>query len=113
MRIKGIEIPPYPTDEDHAPLLVDLGLADVVRAGEVAEGDLILATVDERGVDYFNDQYTAHPKPHDPTCECGNCCHSIDEDRPIANLGDDNPWDVCDWHLADCLLLIVRAARLT
>lgn len=107
------ELPPYPTDEDHAPLLVDLALAEIVRAADVADGDLVLGMADESGrVEYHNDQYIARPKPYDPTCLCGVCYLSADEQGPVVNLGDDNQWDVCDSMPAEWLVVIVRAARL-
>lgn len=104
-----------PADEDHAPLLVDPAAARIVRAEQVVEGDTVLAsfaTVGERmpTADYFNDQYAARPMPYDPTCGCGACATMADHEGPVANLGDDNPWDVCDpWPAAD-LVLIVPAA---
>ncbi|MFD4588303.1 hypothetical protein [Streptomyces sp. NPDC058434] len=41
----------YPVDTDHAPLLQDPVHARVARAGDVADGDLILAAVSPRGAD--------------------------------------------------------------
>ncbi|WP_416963112.1 hypothetical protein [Streptomyces sp. Agncl-13] len=103
-----------PDDEDHAPLLVDPAAARIVRAGDVREGDTMLACVlDVRGrmpqTDYFNDQYTAHPIPYSPSCGCGVCCLLADEPGPVVNLGDDNQWDVCDPMAASALVLIVPA----
>jgi hypothetical protein len=72
----------YPDDADHAPLLKDPVHARVARAGDVVDGDLILAAVSLRGADYFNDQYTAHP------------------------------WPTCDPWLADALVLIIPARPL-
>jgi hypothetical protein len=106
-----------PDDEDHAPLLVDPAAARVVKAAEVADGDTVLASFGTGGgmlrSDYFNDQYTAHPMTYDPTHGCGSCATMADHDGPVVNLGDDNPWEVCDPHAADSLLLVVPAARLT
>ncbi|MGW7207517.1 hypothetical protein [Streptomyces sp. NPDC054837] len=48
--------------------------ARVARAGEVADGDLVLATVGEQSVDYFTTPYIAHPEPFDRSCGCGVCC---------------------------------------
>ncbi|MEU1020240.1 hypothetical protein [Streptomyces sp. NPDC005898] len=104
-----------PADEDHAPLLVDPAAARIVRAEQIVEGDTVLASFGAYGArmpvaDYFNDQYTARPKPYDPTCGCGSCATMTDHEGPVVDLGDDNPWDVCDpWPAAD-LVLIVPAA---
>ncbi|AYD86238.1 hypothetical protein SEA_DAROLANDSTONE_51 [Streptomyces phage Darolandstone] len=104
-----------PADEDHAPLLVDPAAARIVRAEQVVEGDTVLASFVAYGkrlpvADYFNDQYTARPKTYDPTCGCGSCATMADHEGPVVDLGDDNPWDVCDpWPAAD-LVLIVPAA---
>ncbi|PSJ29813.1 hypothetical protein B7P34_04695 [Streptosporangium nondiastaticum] len=108
-----ITIPPYPIDEDHAPLLLDITLAETSRAADIAEGDVILGAVDEQGrVDYFNDYYRAAPMPYDPTCGCGVCYLAANDEGPVVNLGNDNPWDTCDPHHADARLVIIRAAHL-
>jgi hypothetical protein len=106
-----------PDDEDQAPLLVDPAAARVVRAADVATGDTVLATFPDwpkyQGLPhacYLNDQYQAQPKPYDPTCGCGSCENFADHGGPVVNLGDDNPWDVCDPYAADDLVLIVPAA---
>jgi hypothetical protein len=105
-----------PDDEDQAPLLVDPVHARIVRAAEVAAGDTVLASFPAwpqyKGLPracYSNDQYQAQPKPYDPTCGCGSCINLADHDGPVVNLGDDNPWDVCDPWPADDLALIVPA----
>ncbi|GGR80820.1 hypothetical protein GCM10010252_19170 [Streptomyces aureoverticillatus] len=104
-----------PADEDHAPLLVDPAAARIVRAEQVTEGDTVLASFGGPKdrmptADYFNDQYTARPKPFDPTCGCPSCPTMADHEGPVVNLGDDNPWNVCDpWPAAD-LVLIAPAA---
>ncbi|MFD8005729.1 hypothetical protein [Streptomyces mirabilis] len=101
-----------PADEDHAPPLVDPAAARIVRAEQVTKGDTILAsfgTVDDRMpvADYFNDQYQAHPKPYAPTCGCGSCATMADHEGPVVDLGDDNPWEVCDpWPAADLVLIV-------
>ncbi|MFI5474991.1 hypothetical protein ACIA6D_32880 [Streptomyces cacaoi] len=105
-----------PADEDHAPLLVDPAAARIVRAADVAEGDTVLASFPEYArvqpvemlrPDYFNDQYQASPKPYDPTCGCGSCATMADHEGPVVDLGDDNPWDVCDpWPAADLVLIV-------
>ncbi|MBI0374742.1 hypothetical protein JBE27_00230 [Streptomyces albiflaviniger] len=106
-----------PADGDQAPLLVDPVHARLVRAGDVAEGDLILAAAISMGhglarTDYFNDQYEAHPAPYAPKCECGACCNLADEPGPVVNVSPNNPWETCDpWPEGD-LALIVPAARL-
>ncbi|HZF90422.1 hypothetical protein [Streptomyces sp.] len=113
MRTNRIELPPYPSDEDHAPLLVDLALAEVVFARDVADGDLVLGIADLFGrVEYHNDQYTARPQPFDPTCQCGGCNTYDAAEGPFVNLGDDNQWQVCDSMPAEWLVVIVRAAHL-
>jgi hypothetical protein len=106
-----------PGDEDHAPLLVDPVAARIVRADQVAAGDTILAsfygqrTGTLRTADYFNDQYQAQPMPYDPTHDCGACETMAYHDGPVVNLGDTNPWDVCDPWEAEALVLIVPAYR--
>ncbi|MEU3901659.1 hypothetical protein [Streptomyces sp. NPDC045251] len=102
----------YPQDADHAPLLHDPVHARVARAVDVVEGDLILAAVSLRGADYFNDQYTAHPRPYDPACQCGVCCHLTHEHGRVVVLSNGHPWSTCDPWRADDLVLIVPAARL-
>lgn len=102
-----------PADEDHAPLLVDPAAARIVRAEQVAEGDTVLASFPDYHArrlpvsEYFNDQYQAHPAPYDPACECGSCATMSDHEGPVANLGDNNPWNVCDpWPAADLVLIV-------
>ncbi|MCX4451726.1 hypothetical protein [Streptomyces sp. NBC_01789] len=104
-----------PDDEDHAPLLVDPGAARVVRADRVAAGDTVLAAFPEHGPrgrmvvsDYFNDQYRARPVAYDPAC-CEFCRAAADR-GPVVNLGDVNPWGVCDLWGADAPILVVPAA---
>ncbi|MBB6415820.1 hypothetical protein [Streptomyces sp. AK010] len=132
MRTKCFEFFPVvvtalPNDEDHAPLLVDPAAARIVRAVEVAEGDTILASFPDYHhgdavraqltaypnlgrlprSDYFNDQYQAHPMPYDRTCGCGSCDNLADCTEAVVNLGDDNPWDVCDpWPATDLVLIV-------
>jgi hypothetical protein len=105
-------VTPYPDDADHGPLLVDPVHARVSRAGDVVEGDTILAAVSRRGADYFNDQYTAHPEPYNPACRCGVCCHLTHEPGPVVVLSNGYPWPTCDPWLADALVLIIPARRL-
>ncbi|MCY0959618.1 hypothetical protein [Streptomyces sp. H27-H5] len=101
-----------PADEDHAPLLVDPAAARIVRAEQVVEGDTVLASFAAVGkrmptADYFNDQYAAYPMPYDPTCGCGSCATMADHEGPVVNLGDNNPWAVCDpWPAADLVLIV-------
>ena len=109
----------FPVDEDHAPLLVDPAHARLARTAEVVDGDMVLASfpayVRREGMlrsDYFNDQYEAHPMPYDPTCGCGSCAEMADEQGTVVNLGDDNPWEVCDPWAAEALVLIVPANHL-
>ncbi|GGV52398.1 hypothetical protein [Streptomyces spectabilis] len=102
----------YPCDADHAPLLEDPVHARVARAEDVVDGDLILAAVDWNGADYFNDQYTAHREPYDPTCQCGVCCHLADEPGLVVLLSNGHPWETCDPWPANALVLIVPARRL-
>ncbi|MFE5037075.1 hypothetical protein [Streptomyces sp. NPDC056683] len=105
-----------PDTEDQAPLLVDPAAARIVRADQITAGDTVLASFPNWGqkgmvrADYFNDQYEAHPMPYDPTCGCGSCATMADHDGPVVNLGDTNPWDVCDPWAAGDLALIVPAA---
>ncbi|WP_307783240.1 hypothetical protein [Streptomyces sp. MBT53] len=117
-----------PDDEDHAPLLVDPAAARIVRARDIADGDTILASFPGHHYgdivlaqlpayrslgrrlprsDYFNDQYQAHPMPYDRTCGCGSCVNLADCTEAVVNLGDDNPWDVCDpWPATDLALIV-------
>ncbi|MFD0119654.1 hypothetical protein ACFVZL_40740 [Streptomyces sp. NPDC058320] len=55
-------------------LALALPHARVARAGDIADGNLILAAVCAQGTDYFNTPYSAHPEPFDPSCGCGVCC---------------------------------------
>ncbi|RAJ61684.1 hypothetical protein K378_04044 [Streptomyces sp. Amel2xB2] len=107
-----------PDDEDQAPLLVDPVHARLVHAGDVAEGDLILAAVLGAGhglarTDYFNDQYEAHPAPYNPRCGCGVCTNLADEPGPVVNVSTDNHWETCDLWPENDLALIVPADCLT
>ncbi|MEU0949854.1 hypothetical protein ABZ379_45440 [Streptomyces canus] len=102
----------YPDDADHAPLLRDPVHARVARAGDVVAGDLILAALSPGGTDYFNDQYTAHPEPYDPTCQCGVCCHLTHETGPVVVLSNGHPWSACDPWPSDALVLIIPARSL-
>ncbi|WP_328499613.1 DNA-protecting protein DprA [Streptomyces sp. NBC_00457] len=86
--------------------------ARVARAGDVADGDLLLAAVGEQGADYFNTPYIAHPEPFDPSCGCGVCC-LVTEPGEVVVLSQGDPWESCDPWPADDLLLIVSAQRLT
>ncbi|QKW10981.1 hypothetical protein HUT18_18390 [Streptomyces sp. NA04227] len=108
-----------PRDESHAPLLVDPVHARPVRARDVVEGDLILASfcIPKSGMqraDYFNDQYEAHPQPFKPECQCG-VCELAERDVPHVVLTDgypSGPWETCDPWPADDFTLIIPAARL-
>ncbi|MDN3271550.1 hypothetical protein [Streptomyces sp. MA15] len=103
----------YPEDADHAPLLHDPIHARVARAGDVAEGDLILAGLGMGGADYFNDQYTARPEPYyAPACGCGVCCHLADHPGAVVVLSNGRPWQACDPWPTDGLVLIIPAHRL-
>ncbi|WP_206441302.1 hypothetical protein [Streptomyces boncukensis] len=112
-----VAVTELPDDEDHAPLLVDPVAARIVRAAQVCDGDTVLASFETPRdrmpvADYFNDQYTARPKSYDPTCGCGSCATMADHEGPFVNLGDDNPWEVCDpWPAVD-LVLVVPARQL-
>lgn len=107
-------VTPVPTDADHAPLLEDPAAVRIVRAGEVAEGDLILAAFEPlphrlARTNYFNDQYGAHPAPYDPTCPCGVCVQLVDEHGPVVVLSYDYPWDVCDPWPTNAPVLVIPA----
>ncbi|MGW5512518.1 hypothetical protein ACWEV9_32810 [Streptomyces albogriseolus] len=102
----------YPEDADHAPLLHDPIHARVVRAGDVAEGDLILAGLGMGDADYFNDQYTARPEPYDPACGCDVCCHIADHPGAVVVLSNGRPWQACDPWPTEGLVLIIPAHRL-
>lgn len=110
----------YPEDDDHAPLLADSVAARLAQAGEVDEGDTILASVchpDDRlgRTDYFNAHYEAHPRPFDPACGCGVCELADPTDGPHVVLTDScasGPWETCDPWPAAAIVLIVPALRL-
>jgi hypothetical protein len=102
----------YPQDTDHAPLLPDPVHARMARAGDVIDGDVILAAVSLLATDYFSDQYTAHPEPYDPAFQCGVCCHLTYENGGVVVLSNGRPWTTYDpWRAGD-LVLIVPAVRL-
>ncbi len=65
------------------------------RAGDIADGDLLLAAVSEKGANYFNAPYTAHPEPFNPSCGCGVCCLVIGPSK-VVMLSNGDPWDACD-----------------
>ncbi|WP_369383289.1 hypothetical protein [Streptomyces sp. cg36] len=102
----------YPDDDEQAPLLPDPSLARVARAGDVADGDLILAALTPHGADYFNQPYTAHPEPYNPRCLCGVCCELSDEPGPVVVLSNGHPWQSCDPWPVDDLILIIPAQTL-
>lgn len=92
-------------------LAVALPHARVARAGDIADGDLLLAAVREKGPDYFTTPYIAHPEPFDPSCGCGVCC-LVTAPGDVVVLSQGDPWESCDPWPADDLLLIVSAQRL-
>jgi hypothetical protein len=93
-------------------LAVALPHARVARAGDVADGDLLLAAVGKQGADYFTTPYIAHPEPFNPSRGCDVCCLiTVPGDVVVLSQGD--PWESCDPWPADDLLLIVSAQRLT
>lgn len=93
-------------------LALALPHAHVARAGDVADGDLLLAAVGEEGADYFVTPYIAHPEPFDPSCGCGVCC-LVSAPGEVVVLSQGDPWESCDPWPADDRLLIVSAQRLT
>ncbi|MGW6159703.1 hypothetical protein ACWFRM_42440 [Streptomyces sp. NPDC055144] len=93
-------------------LALALPHARVARAGDIADGDLILAAVRAQEADYFNTPYIAHPEPYDPSCGCGVCC-LITEPGEVVVLSQGDPRESCDPWPADDLLFIVSAQRLT
>jgi hypothetical protein len=93
-------------------LALALPHARVARAGDVADGDLLLAAVGKDGADYFNTPYIAHPEPFDPSCGCGVCC-LVTKPGEVVVLSQGDPWESCDPWPADDRLLIVSAQRLT
>lgn len=109
-----VTVTAYPDDEDHAPLLVDPAAARIVRAGEIADGDTVLASFEpEHGTlvsSYPNDQFEAHPTPYDPTCQCGVCCLMDPAEAPHVTLANHDGW--CDPWPAAALALVVPAKRL-
>ncbi|MEU5577759.1 hypothetical protein ABZ791_10880 [Streptomyces huasconensis] len=96
----------YPQDEDHAPILEDEVHVRISLAEGVCDGDLILASFDDKGrSDYFNDQYPASGYAYDRTCGCGVCCHLADHPGPVVVLADVGGW--CDPWPADAPVLII------
>ncbi|MDX3321107.1 DNA-processing protein DprA [Streptomyces sp. ME03-5684b] len=93
-------------------LALALPHARVARAGDVADGDLLLAAVGKDGADYFTTPYIAHPEPFDPSCKCGVCC-LVTKPGEVVVLSQGDPWESCDPWPADDRLLIVSAQRLT
>ncbi|MFD9441903.1 DNA-processing protein DprA [Streptomyces sp. NPDC060006] len=93
-------------------LALALPHARVARAGDVADGDLLLAAVGQDGADYFATSYIAHPEPFDPSCGCGVCC-LVTAPGEVVVLSQGDPWESCDPWPADDRLLIVSAQRLT
>ncbi|GAA1042152.1 hypothetical protein GCM10009566_42390 [Streptomyces murinus] len=67
----------------------------VTRAGDVADGDLLLAAVAEEGADYSTTPYIAHPEPFDPSCGCGVCC-LVTAPGEVVVLSQGDPWESCD-----------------
>ncbi|MFE1840729.1 DNA-processing protein DprA [Streptomyces sviceus] len=92
-------------------LALALPHARVARAGDVADGDLLLAAVGEEGADYFVTPYIAHPQPFDPSCGCGVCC-LVTAPGEVVVLSQGDPWESCDPWPAGDRLLIVSAQRL-
>jgi hypothetical protein len=84
----------------------------VARAGDVADGDLLLAAVGKGGAEYFTTPYIAHPKPFDPSCGCGVCC-LVTAPGEVVVLSQGDLWESCDPWPADDRLLIVSAQHLT
>ncbi|MFF8932268.1 DNA-processing protein DprA [Streptomyces longwoodensis] len=80
----------------------------VARAGDVADGDLVLAAVGKQGADYFHTPYTARPEPFNPSCGCGVCC-LVTAPGEVVVLSNGDPWNACDPWPADDRLLIVPA----
>ncbi|MFJ9752442.1 DNA-processing protein DprA [Streptomyces chartreusis] len=91
-------------------LALALPHARVARAGDVADGDLLLAAVGDQGPDYFSTPYTARPEPFNPSCGCGVCCLVIAPGEVVV-LSNGDPWDSCDPWPADDHLLIVPAKQ--
>ncbi|MEW2573634.1 hypothetical protein [Streptomyces sp. NPDC047070] len=113
MNAASLTIPPYPTDEDHVPLPCDVSLAEIVRADEVREGDLVIGSAEAQlGVAFHNDHYRATPTTYDRECGCGVCYLSANEEGPVVNLSDDNHWGACDSMPANWLVVVIRAAHL-
>ncbi|MFC8350751.1 DNA-processing protein DprA [Streptomyces sp. NPDC057280] len=92
-------------------LALALPHARVARAGDVADGDLLLVAVSEEGADYFTTPYIAHPEPFDPSCGCGACCLITAPDEVVV-LSQGDLWESCDPWPVDDRLLIVSAQHL-
>ncbi|MFE4579703.1 DNA-processing protein DprA [Streptomyces chartreusis] len=91
-------------------LALALPHAHVARAGDIADGDLLLAAVGEQGADYFSEPYTTHPEPFNPSCGCGVCDLVIGPGEVVV-LSNGDPWDACAPWPADDHLLIVPAQK--
>lgn len=85
----------------------------VLRVDRVRRGDLIVSAFQPPAAgrmlpsaDYFaSGAYPADPRPYDPSCACGLC----GEDYPggAVVVTDGWPWDTCDTHPVDALLLVL------
>ncbi|MFD8339252.1 DUF3263 domain-containing protein [Streptomyces solisilvae] len=96
--------------EDLAPADVDTRRVRIVRADEIATGDLVLASFDRLKTVYFNAPYQAEPIPYDRHCPCGVCELLADEPGPVVVISVTSR-GVCAPHPAASPLLIAPAAR--
>lgn len=109
-----INLPPYPFDDgEHAPIPVGIEFAEVVRADQVAKGDMVIGNVWEDGTTgYNNDQYIANPQPYDENCGCATCWNANFGRIPVVNLSQVNHWEACDVVHTHYLMIIIRAVHL-
>lgn len=86
----------------------------VLRADQVKAGDLIVSAfkppargrVLPQAACFESGPYAANPQPYDPACGCGVCGL---QEYPSGAVVVTNgwPWNVCDPHPADALLLVL------
>lgn len=106
-----------PTGDSYAPSVVNPVDARIARAGELREGDMVLAYIDPvpaglARTDHHADEYPAHPKPFDPACGCYMCELPDYRPGPYIVVTDGFPWDACDVWPVDVLALVVPTQRL-
>ncbi len=97
--------------------LLDRGDLRVRTAGQVRQGDLIIAVFQgpapgralAHADHYFSEgPYPADPRPYDPACDCGACRRHFPNGAVV--ITGDGPFNTCDVHPADAHLLVLPYA---